>query len=68
MREVRVVAENGGVGAAGDITAVGAGRPSAPGGGDASPRIDKREIRATGPGSVAAGGDIHGIDLEGPRR
>ncbi|MFJ9953413.1 hypothetical protein [Kitasatospora sp. NPDC091207] len=68
VREVRVVAENGGVGAAGDITAVGAGPPSAPSGGDASPRVDKREVRATGPGSVAAGGDIHGIDLEGPRR
>ncbi|KOV30317.1 hypothetical protein ADK60_16805 [Streptomyces sp. XY431] len=68
VREVHVVAENGGVGAAGDITAVGSGQPSAPSGGDAPPRIDRREVRATGPGSVAAGGDIHGIDLEGPRR
>ncbi|MEU3620149.1 hypothetical protein ABZ725_48915 [Streptomyces sp. NPDC006872] len=67
VREVRVQAEDGGIGAGGSITSAGAA--SAPGpaleGGTAPPRIDKRDIRATGPGSVAAGGDIAGIGLNG---
>ncbi|MFJ4797126.1 hypothetical protein [Kitasatospora purpeofusca] len=66
LREVRVRVEGGGVGAGGDITAAGTARPTAPdhdGDGGASPRIDRRDIHVSGPGSVGAGGDIHGIDL-----
>ncbi|MFB7474049.1 hypothetical protein [Kitasatospora sp. NPDC056184] len=62
VREVRVRAAQGGIAAAGSITAGG----SAPGGG-AVDGVDKREVRATGPGSIAAGGDIVGIDLNGRR-
>lgn len=66
VREVTVQAENGGVAAAGSITTASSGaRPEpAPGGpGGTPPRTDRRDVRATGPGSVAAGGDITGIDL-----
>ncbi|MER5351625.1 hypothetical protein ABT093_15000 [Kitasatospora sp. NPDC002551] len=62
VREVRVRAAEGGIAAAGSITAAGA----APGGGVVD-GVDTREVRATGPGSIAAGGDIVGIDLSGRR-
>ncbi|WP_380279364.1 hypothetical protein [Kitasatospora purpeofusca] len=62
VREVRVQAAQGGIAAAGSITAADA----APGGG-AADGVDKRDVRATGPGSIAAGGDIVGIDLNGRR-
>ncbi|SDS56230.1 hypothetical protein SAMN05216371_0166 [Streptomyces sp. TLI_053] len=66
VREVRVRVEGGGVGAGGDITAAGTVRPTAPDdNGGVTPRIDRRDIHVTGPGSVGAGGDIHGIDLNG---
>ncbi|WP_435647991.1 hypothetical protein [Kitasatospora purpeofusca] len=58
--------EGGGVGAGGDITAAGTARPTAPerdGGGGVPLRIDRRDVHVSGPGSVGAGGDIHGIDL-----
>ncbi|MFJ8436027.1 hypothetical protein ACIQ9P_32480 [Kitasatospora sp. NPDC094019] len=68
VREVRVRVEGGGVGAGGDITAAGTVRPTAPDdNGGVAPRIDRRDVRVTGPGSVGAGGDIHGIDLNGNR-
>ncbi|MFB7382468.1 hypothetical protein ACFC6U_20925 [Kitasatospora purpeofusca] len=66
VREVRVRVEGGGVGAGGDITAAGTTRPTAPasdGDGGVPPRIDRRDVHVSGPGSVGAGGDIHGIDL-----
>ncbi|MEK2495564.1 hypothetical protein WN990_39105, partial [Kitasatospora purpeofusca] len=66
VREVRVRVEGGGVGAGGDITAAGTTRPTAPAGDEGvPPRIDRRDVHVTGPGSVGAGGDIHGIDLNG---
>ncbi|WP_344344070.1 hypothetical protein [Kitasatospora putterlickiae] len=61
-REVRVRAEQGGIAAAGSITAAG----TAPGDGGVY-GVDKRDVRATGPGSIAAGGDIVGLDLNGER-
>ncbi|MCX4690697.1 hypothetical protein [Kitasatospora purpeofusca] len=68
VREVRVRVEGGGVGAGGDITATGTTRPTAPAGDEGvPPRIDRRDVHVTGPGSVGAGGDIHGIDLNGNR-
>ncbi|CAN3978384.1 hypothetical protein [Kitasatospora purpeofusca] len=63
VREVRVRVEGGGVGAGGDITATGTTRPTAPADEGVPPRIDRRDVHVTGPGSVGAGGDIHGIDL-----
>ncbi|WP_407913898.1 hypothetical protein [Kitasatospora sp. NE20-6] len=77
VREVTVHSERGGIAAAGNITGTraaagnitgaGAGSPAAQTGNQAVPGIDKREVRATGTGSIAAGGDITGIDLSGPR-
>ncbi|WP_344437699.1 hypothetical protein [Kitasatospora nipponensis] len=62
-RERQVHAENGGVAAGDNIIAAGASGPPATGGSDPWPHIDKRDVNATGQGSIAAGGDIHGIDL-----
>ncbi|WP_327075563.1 hypothetical protein OG196_43315 (plasmid) [Kitasatospora purpeofusca] len=70
VREVRVRVEGGGVGAGGDITAAGTARPTGSdrdGDGGVPPRIDRRDVHVTGPGSLGAGGDIHGIDLNGNR-
>ncbi|MFB8237571.1 hypothetical protein ACFC58_13565 [Kitasatospora purpeofusca] len=68
VREVRVRVEGGGVGAGGDITAAGTVRSNgSEREGGVPPRVDRRDVHVTGRGSVGAGGDIHGIDLNGNR-
>nr|BEK63510.1 hypothetical protein KPHV_07370 [Kitasatospora purpeofusca] len=65
VREIRVHAENGGTAAGNDCTAGMAGRPGRPDGDGPQPRSETRHVHAAGPGSTAAGNNIHGID---PRR